>query len=81
MTNRRLRFSKTVGPDTRSEKITPNLTEADAPIFNQAIVAERSRDKNKQGSPNRIIRAELKGDATGAMICATSETIFKSVQI
>jgi hypothetical protein len=38
-------------------------------------------EKNKQGSPNRIVGATLKGEARGAVLCATFETIFKSVLI
>jgi hypothetical protein len=38
-------------------------------------------EKNKQGSPNRIVRATLKGEAMETVLCATFETIFKSVLI
>src|SRR6476620_6088027 len=38
-------------------------------------------EKNKQGSPNRTVRATLKGEATGRVLCATFETIFRSVLI
>ena len=38
-------------------------------------------EKNKQGSPNRIVRATLSGEASGRVLCATFETIFKSVLI
>ena len=38
-------------------------------------------EKNKQDSPNRIVRATLKGEAMETVLCATFKTIFKSVLI
>jgi hypothetical protein len=71
MTNRRLGFSKTASPETRDEKITPKGAPGRSrrsdfqPPRLGLLLLNGHGDKNKQGSPNRIIRAALKGDATG----------------
>ena len=71
MTNRRLCFSKTASPETRGEKITPKGAPGRSrrsdfqPPRLGLLLLNGHGDKNKQGSPNRIIRAALKGDATG----------------
>ena len=64
-----------------TQPLRPKPTLGFQPPGSGPLLLNGHSEKNNQGSPNRIVRAMLKGEATGRVLCATFETIFRSVLI